>query len=256
MPQPQLAYGVPPTLGRRKVVQDDVPPGRGGRRAPRGPSLGRRRRRAGRTAPRRGALAPVPVDDTHVRVLGEARRPHGAIPSSDRHEGHARREGPPGSAPSRPRSRCRSPRPARGRAVPRGRGGAGRPPGCAAFQTRAARPARAALSTSGGTAFLHYARCPSRSGSSRTSTPAGWARSGASTTRHGSKTPSAGAAQTGPDGCRARSLPHRARRRRRPEHLLHTRVRASRRRPFRDRRARRLAAPVRVRVPQSRRSRA
>ena len=51
---------------------------------------------------------------------------------------------------------------------------------------------------------------------------------------------------------RARSLPHRARRRRRPEHVLHAGLRALRRRPLRHGRARRLAPPLRVRLPQPR----
>ena len=55
------------------------------------------------------------------------------------------------------------------------------------------------------------------------------------------------------DGRCARPLPCRARRRGRPEHVLHARLRALRRRPLRDGRARRLAPPVRVRLPESRR---
>ena len=49
-----------------------------------------------------------------------------------------------------------------------------------------------------------------------------------------------------------RPVPRRPRRRRRPEHLLHARLRALRRRPHRHRRARRLAPALRVRLPQPR----
>ena len=251
--EPEVAHRVGPSCARRQVVQDDA--SRPARAAPtslrRRPSPPPSKKRRSNGASGGSSSRQSPCEHAHVLVRGEERgRGRRALGVElDRDERHLR-----GSAETIHAAPTPAPVPiSPTRARPRWRRehvqqaadlGLARAPEPVLARRAPARTRRAAAGapTLSWPRAAHPAAFRPRAGRRGLARPVrgaraeaeGWAR------EHG----------LAPAG--GRPVPRRPRRRRRPEHVLHARLRALRRRPLGHRRRRRQPPPLRVRLPQPR----